>query len=510
MYDQQKNKAIIIISVISIAAGITVMFGWIFNVPALRQIVPGFDTMAFNASLCFVLFGSALLLTQYQTGKYQTTVFFVLSLLCMLIGLITLLQFLFHFNTGLDELFVTDPQIISSIHLFAGRMAFNAAICVLLLGMGFLLLSTKNWLFNLLAQYCFHAVTILSAIALIGYLYGVSLFNSLFYVSSMATHAAILFFILSLAASLINPSMGITRLFTAKRIGNKMAKRLFTLMLIMVILFGSFREQTQHYHLFTLDIGISLATICFLLVSLVIIWNTATWLNRIDAQRSVAEAEVKLMNADLERRVQERSAEYQKSEWKYRSLIEHASDAIYVVDFKGNFTDVNASMCKMTGYTRDELLQLNVADIIDPEELKIDPVKHGPRSPDEHIMRERRLARKDRSIFDAEINVKMFQDDRILIIARDITGRKKMEAGLKEAELKFRTIAEKSMVGVYIIQNGKFIYVNPRFAEVFGYAPQELINTLPVETIIHESYRSITTENMRKRMAGEVESVHYE
>jgi PAS domain S-box-containing protein len=510
MYDQQKNKAIIIISVISIAAGITVMFGWIFNIPALQQIVPSFDTMVFNTALCFIFFGSALLFTQYQTGKYQLHVFFVLSLLCTLTGLITLLQFLFHFNTGLDELFIIDKQIVSGSHLFPGRMAFNSAICVFLLGLGFLLLTTKNRLFNLVAQYFLHAVTILSTIALIGYLYGVSLFDSLFYVSSMATHTAILFFILSLAASLINPSMGITRLFTAKRIGNKMAKRLFTLMLIMVILFGSFREQTQHYHLFTLDIGISLATICFLLVSLVIIWNTATWLNRIDAQRSVAEAEVKLMNVDLERRVQERSAEYQKSEWRYRSLIEHASDAIYVVDLKGNFTDVNASMCKMTGYTRDELLQLNVEDIIDPEELKNDPVKHGPRSPDEYIMRERRLLRKDRSIFDAEINVKMFQDDRILIIARDIAGRKKMETGLKEAELKFRTIAEKSMVGVYIIQKGKFIYVNPRFAEVFGYAPEELINTVPVETIIHESHRSITTENMRKRMAGEVESVHYE
>src|SRR5258706_14964454 len=105
MYDQQRNKAIIIISLISIAAGITVMFGWIFNIPALQQIIPGFVAMVFNTALCVVLFGGALLLTQYQAGKYQTPVFFILSLLCTLIGLITLLQFLFHFNTGLDELF---------------------------------------------------------------------------------------------------------------------------------------------------------------------------------------------------------------------------------------------------------------------------------------------------------------------------------------------------------------------------------------------------------------------
>jgi two-component system, sporulation sensor kinase E len=510
MTDPKKNRAIIIIGIVTITVGIIVMLGWIFNIPVLQQIVPGFVTMAFNAALGFVLFGGALIFTQYQVGKYQTAISFILSLLGTLIGLITLLQFLFNFNTGLDQLFVTDRQPLSGTHLFAGRMAYNSAVNFLILGLGFLMLNIKNRVSDLIAQYLFHLVTILSAIALIGYLYGVSLFYSLFYVSSMATHTAVLFFIISIAASLVNPSIGITRLFTGDRIGNKMAKRLFILMVIMVILFGSLRVQTQHYQLFTLDIGISLMVVCFLLVSLVVIWNTATWLNRIDAQRSAAEAEIKLINADLEKRVKERSAEYQKSEEKYRSLIEQASDAIYVVDFNGNFSDVNASICKMTGYTQNELLKLNVEDIIDPEELKIDPVKHGPRKLEEYVIRERRFVRKDGSGFDVEINVKMFQDNRVLVIARDITARKKMEAELGDAELKFRTIAEKSMVGVYIVQNGKFVYLNPRFAEVFGYEPDELINTVPVETVIHESYRSVTTENVRKRMAGEVESIHYE
>jgi PAS domain S-box-containing protein len=259
-----------------------------------------------------------------------------------------------------------------------------------------------------------------------------------------------------------------------------------------------------------LDIGISLLAVCFLLVSLIIIWNTATWLNGIDAQRSTAEAEVKLINAGLEKRVEERSAEYQRSEEKYRSLIEQASDAIYVLDIDGNFSDVNDSMCKMIGYTREELLQLKVTAIIDPAELETDPLPKSIQNPSRTETRERRFMRKDRHVFPVEINVKMFSGNMILVIARDITGRKKMETELREAELKFRTIAEKSMVGVYIVQDGKFTYVNPRFAHVFGYEPEELANTLPVEMIIHESFRHITTENVRKRISGEVESINYE
>ncbi len=518
MDQQQKNRTLIIISLFTIVAGITVMMGWVFNIPAYQSIIPGFEGMRFNTALCFVLFAGALLLTQYQSSAYVRAIYFIFSLLGTMIGLITVAQDLFHFTSGLDQLFVTDKTIPSYSIPFPGRMAFNASINFVFLGLGFLLLTLRTRSSNILSQFFFHLVTILSAIALIGYLYGVSFFRALLYKTSMATHTAILFFILSLAASLLNPSIGIARLFTGKRVGNQMARRLFTLMILMVIIFGLFRIETQNSRLFSsLNIGVSVLAVCFLLVSLLLIWNTANWLNNIDRQRSEAEAEVKRMNSGLEKMVEERSGElinllvlFQKSEAKYRSLIEQASDAIYMLDFKGNFTDVNASMCKMTGYDSEELLQKNIESIMDPEELKTDPLPDGVNNLWGSVFRERTFIRKDGSAFTVEINAKMFSDDRIMVIARDITGRKKMETELREAELKFRTIAEKSIVGVYIVQHGKYIYVNPRFAEVFGYTPEELTNTVPVETIIHESYRAITAENIRRRMEGEVESVHYE
>ena len=201
-----------------------------------------------------------------------------------------------------------------------------------------------------------------------------------------------------------------------------------------------------------------------------------------------------------------------KSEQKYYSLIEHASDAIYLLDFKGNITEVNESMCKLTGYTKDELLGLNIEALIDPEQLKIDPVTHGPRGRGESVMRERRLVHKEGRIFDVEVNVKMIADDRILVIARDITDRKRMEAEAREAELKFRTLAEKSMVGVYISQNERFTYVNPRFAEIFGYEPHELVDTQnsAIDIIINDQDREIVRGNVMARYRGEIENAHYE
>jgi two-component system, sporulation sensor kinase E len=511
MDDRLNKNVLITISLLTVVAGTIVMAGWVFNLPALESIVPGFEAMRFNAALCFVLFGLALLLTQFRISPLNTAAFFLFAFLGTGIGLITLLQDLFHFNTGTDQFFVRDKTIPSYSIPFPGRMAFNASVNFFLLGAGFLTLKLKRrgWVF--FSQVHFHLVTILSAIALIGYLYGVSFFRVFLYRTSMATHTALLFFILSIGASLLNPAVGVTSLFTGKQVGNQMAKRLFGLMLLMVIIFGSLRMQTQRFGMFSsVNLGISILAVGFLLVSLLLIWNTANWLNNIDKKRSEAEDEVRRMNAGLEKMVAERSAEYQKSEEKYRSLIEQASDAIFVIDYKGNILDANASMCTMAGYTRDELLTTNITSLLDPEELKIEPLENRIVTLEDVDMRERKYMRKNGEVFPVEINLKRFADDRIMIIARDITGRKKMETELREAELKFRTIADRSMVGVYIAQNDRFTYVNPRFAAVFGYTPDELTNTVPLETVFHESFRPVARENIRKRVAGEVESIHYE
>ncbi|MGY4538066.1 two-component system, sporulation sensor kinase E [Mucilaginibacter sp. UYNi724] len=200
----------------------------------------------------------------------------------------------------------------------------------------------------------------------------------------------------------------------------------------------------------------------------------------------------------------------EQSEEKYFSLFEQASDAICIVNSQGNFTEVNDSMCRLAGYTREEFLTMNITALINAEILKIHPLRYAEKKVGESVTGERKLVKKNGDVIDLEINGKKFTNDRIMIISRDITARKAMETELIHAELKFRTLADKSMVGIYIVQKGKFVYVNPRFAEVFGYEPNELIGREPVEAIVHPNYQAISNENIRLRVEGEVDSVHYE
>jgi PAS domain S-box-containing protein len=83
-------------------------------------------------------------------------------------------------------------------------------------------------------------------------------------------------------------------------------------------------------------------------------------------------------------------------------------------------------------------------------------------------------------------------------------------ASLRESEQKFRALVEKSLVGVYVIQNEQFVYVNPRLAEIFGYTPAEL--TQPghtVATIIAPEDLLMVREQIRRRIDKQAVSAHY-
>ncbi|MEP6677385.1 MAG: PAS domain S-box protein, partial [Ferruginibacter sp.] len=88
----------------------------------------------------------------------------------------------------------------------------------------------------------------------------------------------------------------------------------------------------------------------------------------------------------------------------------------------------------------------------------------------------------------------------IRVLAEDINDRKRAETVLRESEEKFRSIVEQSLVGIYIIQNGKLIYVNPGFEKIFGYSKNKLINKMSFDGLVHEDDLELVTNNYNKRI----------
>ncbi|MCX5818791.1 MAG: PAS domain S-box protein [Deltaproteobacteria bacterium] len=84
------------------------------------------------------------------------------------------------------------------------------------------------------------------------------------------------------------------------------------------------------------------------------------------------------------------------------------------------------------------------------------------------------------------------------------------EASLRESEGKFKDLAEKSFVGIYLIQDDLFKYVNSRFADILEYGIDEMIGRLGPKNVIFSEDLSVVEESIRQRISDEVQSKHYE
>lgn len=90
----------------------------------------------------------------------------------------------------------------------------------------------------------------------------------------------------------------------------------------------------------------------------------------------------------------------------------------------------------------------------------------------------------------------------------DVTERVRAQTELAAAEVRFRTLIEQSIVGIYAIQETQFVYVNPKMAEILGYTVAD-VTSRPVFDFIAPEDRPLAQRNIKERLTGTVPSIHY-
>ena len=136
--------------------------------------------------------------------------------------------------------------------------------------------------------------------------------------------------------------------------------------------------------------------------------------------------------AQLEQKVEARTAELRRSEERHRALFEQAGDGIFISDANGNYVEVNAKGCAMLGYSHAEILEKSMSDLIPAEDRTQMPPRLVALHAGQTVIAERRLLRKDGALLPVEISGKMLSDGRLQGIVRDITERKQAEAALAQ------------------------------------------------------------------------------
>jgi two-component system cell cycle sensor histidine kinase/response regulator CckA len=204
-----------------------------------------------------------------------------------------------------------------------------------------------------------------------------------------------------------------------------------------------------------------------------------------------------------------------ESEARYKSLFEGAAEGILIADVKTKeFLFANPAICRMLGYTEDELKGMSVRDI-HPEEA----LDHVVSEFEAQARGEKTLAadipclRKDGTVIYADIttapiviggsacNVGLFTD---------ITERKLAEEKLSKSEELFRTAFDNATIGKALVApDGRFLRVNRALCEMLGYSPEEF-TSLSFADVTHPDDLEISRECVRTLLAGESPTFYME
>jgi PAS domain S-box-containing protein len=210
---------------------------------------------------------------------------------------------------------------------------------------------------------------------------------------------------------------------------------------------------------------------------------------------------------------------------RHRALLRSASDGMHVIDRHGLLVEMSDSFAAMLGYRREELLQRHVSfwDAQLPAQ-ELDRRLRGFRT-GERVRFGSRHRRSDGRLLDVEVvslGVRIDGEELLYCSARDVTERKAQARELERyrehletlvaertaqwraSERRFRALADQSLVGVYVLANDEYRFVNEAFVSIFGYErPQDVTDgRLHAQSLIAPEEVHRVGELLRQARAG--------
>jgi len=198
-----------------------------------------------------------------------------------------------------------------------------------------------------------------------------------------------------------------------------------------------------------------------------------------------------------------------ESQELYRAVFNNAGFGIGIVGKDWRFEEANPILREMFGYTEEELQELSAQDLTHPDD-RGDSRQLLEALASEQIDSyriEKRYVTKSGSIMWGDLSVSAIRDAKgnyraMLGMIADITEPKRAELELKKSEERLRMIIDSSPIGIRIVLEGRYVYVNPAFVKIFGYARAEDILGLPVEALFAPQHRELVRQGVGSASVG--------
>ncbi|MBT29566.1 MAG: PAS domain-containing sensor histidine kinase [Thalassobius sp.] len=335
LVSNKKSQFVFFVASLTLLISLAVITGWLLNIEILLSLLPNSSTMKFNTALLFSFTAIGLSLSFREKPFLKTLNKFV-SLFIFLISTITLTEYLFKYQSVIDNFFVTDR--ISSI--YPGRMSPSTAFCFFLLSLCFWgIHQTKQNVIKVIIQ-GLHLVNILSLISILSFLLLIPVKSRMFFFNSMALHTSVLFFVLSFTLLLKFNTKGVIGLLIGEHSGNKLFRRLLPFIIFLPIVQNYILLELLSNNLISYDFGVVISTALFLVLCIVYISTIAVGLNKSDEKKTSLEKSLTATNQEL-------------MQFKYAL---DASSIIAFTDEKGIINYVNDKFCEISKFKKEEIL----------------------------------------------------------------------------------------------------------------------------------------------------------
>lgn len=211
-----------------------------------------------------------------------------------------------------------------------------------------------------------------------------------------------------------------------------------------------------------------------------------------------------------------RNRRLKQSEEHFRTLFDSANTWIYILDFDGTILDVNQAFLLSLTLEKHSVLQKNFLDFLSQESRTLfKTIIHNIKE-NKRFQAELKFQISDGDIryldcFGSVVFDKNKKPQFIIIHAIDITQRKYYQYKLNESEEKYRALSEQSSTGVYLIQDGQLNYVNPKFAQIFGFhSPDVITFSYSISDFIVEDEREKVQQNIQQLLESRNAEMHFE
>ncbi|HII98045.1 MAG TPA: PAS domain S-box protein [Methanoregula sp.] len=206
--------------------------------------------------------------------------------------------------------------------------------------------------------------------------------------------------------------------------------------------------------------------------------------------------------------------EIHESEALYRTVFESTGTAMMILEEDKTVVVVNREFERISGYTREEVCgRMPWTRFVSPEDVERMQQYHALRRADPSTVPknyEFRFQARDGSMISTYITVEMIPGTKKSVVSLiDISKERFALAELADSEEKFRGLAESLAEGIYMIQDGRFLYVNPAFAKLFGYPVDEILAISDYTDLFVPEDREDIRRAVTERLAGLKKSERY-